>query len=142
MADVIFREAQAPTPVSKVAKPSTDPVTQRNVEIEPPFTFYTKTKNKSYIADYFGIDEGWGDKDAYGGDIDEIETYFKDKVERGHIENTTEAVKTLLKKYEKAIGLDKSERMVVKIAKMIAYLNFRRTVDGIERDSKKYGTTR
>jgi len=142
MTDVVFRGMDTPAqgetaPMPKVSHEAT---TQLTIDVEPPFTNYRGEKDQSYIAKYLGIEEGWNDKNVYGKEIDEIEQYFKDKIGRGDIDNTTEAVKETLKKYEKEIGYDKTERMVVKVQKLIAYLSFRRVVDEIERNSKIYGT--
>jgi hypothetical protein len=144
MTDVLFRsnDISVGDETAPMPKASNEATTQPIIDIEPPFTNYRSEKNQSYIAKYLGIEEGWDDKNVYGKEINEIEEFFKDKIDRGDIDNSTEAVKETLKKYEKEIGCDKTERMVVKVQKLIAYLSFRRVVDEIERNSKIYGSTR
>jgi hypothetical protein len=60
-------------------------------------------------------------------------------VEDGSMENSTKAVKELLIKAEKDIKTDRSERLVVRIKKIIAYLNFKREVDEVVRNNLIYG---
>lgn len=140
MSDVVFRQSstESAEPVEQPTK-SNEPTTQRDVEVEVPFTLYRQDKGKSLIAEYFGIEDGWDDKNVYGKEVEEIEQYFEDKIGQGGIENTPKAVKEVLKRYEKAIGYTPEERTVVKVQKLIAYLDFRRVVDGIEKNNQIYG---
>jgi len=139
MTDVYFNQGDTSSsePV-EVEVADKGPKTAQDVDIEPAFTLYKSAKNKSYIADYLGLQDDYN-QEAYTEELETIEDYFKGKVEDGSMENSTEAVKDLLKKAEKELKLEKSERMVVRIQKLIAYLKFRQDVDGVIANNKKYG---
>ncbi len=138
MTDISFRGADVvePNVSPEVEEASNEPTTQKEMGIEGvPFTLYWQDKGESSLGEYFGIS-----KDKSGPwkiEFTEIETYFKDKIERGDMENSTEAVSGLLKEYEKKIGLDKFEPTLTKIPKILAYLEFRRKIDDLERGGVK-----
>lgn len=111
-------------------------------KVEPPYLDYESEKGKPYIAEYFGLDEMWQDK--VGGFEEEISTinkYVKNEIEQGRIDNSTEAVKTLLKDMEKQIG-NKTERTTIKIAQMAAYTEFLYKNRDIKSNQNKYGGAR
>ena len=108
--------------------------------VEPPYLDYHKEKGKPYIAEYFGLGELWNDK--VGGFEDEmktIEAYVKDEIEQGRLDNSTEAVKILLKDMEKQMGSDKTERTTIKIAQMAAFTEFLYKTRNIKINQHKYG---
>jgi hypothetical protein len=135
----VFRTASEPEAPVEQPKPTNGPEVQPEVKVEVPFTLYRADKGKSLIAEHYGIEEGWDDKNVYGKEIDEIEEYFTEKIEKGDIENSPEVIKGLLKKYEADLKLEKEDRTVVKIQKLIAYLDFKKTVDDIVRNNYVYG---
>jgi hypothetical protein len=147
MTGVVFRgeSVNEPNVSQEQEKASNEPTTQRDSEVEPAFTIYESAKNKNPIGEYYGIEVNGKTSDGEGtdyySDFKAIEKYFREKIERGEIENTQEAVKLLLKKYEKTLEIEKSERLVVKIQKMLAYIKFKEEVDKILADNLKYGRT-
>jgi hypothetical protein len=143
MTDVVFRQPSAPEPAENKAKEVLQAETtigEVKEDIEPPYTEYTREKGKSYIADYYGIGEGWDEKHVFGDELNQIEAYFENLIERGEISNDTQAVKTLIKKYEKILGLDKTQRAVIKIAKVAEYTKFLEKAREIDINRQKYGT--
>jgi hypothetical protein len=117
---------------------SNEPTTQRDSDVEPAFTLYESAKNQSFIAEYLGL-TGDGNKEVYENEIQTIENYFKEKVKRGDIENTTDAVKSVLKKAEKDLKFEEEDRTVVKVEKLVAYLKFKLEVEDIMEKNRKYG---
>jgi hypothetical protein len=142
MTDVVFRQGGNDTAGEEIAETqpveSKEPKTAKDTEVEPAFTLYESAKNKSFIAEYLGLGDDFN-QEAYEKEIDGIEDYFKHKVEVGDMENTTDAVESLLKKAEKELKLEDSERMVVKIQKLLAYFNFKAEVEEVTRNNFKYG---
>jgi len=145
MTDIVFRGQNDKTPniSPEVEKPTGESTTQNSSDTEAPFTLYESAKGQNPVGEYYGF--GVGEKSQEGEGVDyygsfkTIEEYFKDKIEHGEIENSVEAVKSLLQKYEKTLGIEKSERNVVKIEKMVAYVKFKKEVDEIARNNFKYG---
>jgi hypothetical protein len=73
-------------------------------------------------------------------DFDVIDSYFKDKINHGEMEDTVEAVKEKLKWIEKMVNIDKTERTVMKIEKIKAFIRFLKETDLIKVNGAKYAT--
>jgi len=111
-----------------------------DTKVDPPYLDWEREKGKPYIADYFGLDELWNDKvGGFEDEIDTIKTYIKDEIEQGRLDNDSNAVKTLLKTMEKQMGGDKTDRTVIKIAKMAAFTQFLYKTRDIKNNVSKYG---
>lgn len=143
MTDVTFRSAnESVEEVQPIEPIKNGPTIQRGVKVEPAYTLYESANNgRTYIEEYFGIEDRWDDNEVDGREVDKINEYFKEKIEKGDIANTTEAVKTLLKKYQKRIeDWNESDRLVVKIQKLIAYLDLKKAIDDINKNNRIYGS--
>lgn len=111
-------------------------------KIEPPFSDYQLIKHKPYTVDYFNIGQFWEDKvGGFKPEIEQIEGYIIDRIKQGQIDNSISAVKEFYKKMEKLSGVDKTERTVIRIAKMAAYIKFLKSTDDITLSNIKYGQT-
>jgi hypothetical protein len=132
-----FRQAQAPTPAFESPKPP-DVKVGGESSIEVPFLDYRSEHKKSFCADFFELGD-MGNESVYDDDIGEIEGYLKEQIESGKMDNSTQSAKDKLKAMEKLVGYDKTERTVVKMAKLSAYVKFLRDIDNIESHSTKYG---
>jgi hypothetical protein len=87
--------------------------------IEPPFSDYELMKHKPYTVEYFNLGQFWEDKaGGFKPEIEQIEGYIADRVLQGKIDNTVNAVKEFYGRIEKLSGIDKTERPVIRIAKM------------------------
>jgi len=145
MTDIVFRgkSVNEPNVSQEQESPSNEPTTQRDGQVPAAFTIYESATGKNPVGEYYGYDVSSKSQDSEGTnyytDFKEIEDFFKEKVDSGEIENTKEAVDSLLKKYEKLLGIEKSERIVVKLQKMVAYLKFKKEVDEIGKNILKYG---
>jgi Arc/MetJ-type ribon-helix-helix transcriptional regulator len=109
-------------------------------KVDPPYLDWEHEKGKPYIAEYFGLDDLW--KDKVGGFEEEINTikkYVQNEIEQGRLDNSADAVKTLLKEMEKQMGADKTERNTIKIAQMAAYTEFLYKTRNIKLNQQKYG---
>lgn len=133
-----FRSAQTSTTQSV---PKTADNKDINVggesDIEVPFLDYRSEHKKPFCADFFGLGD-IGNDSVYDDDIGQIEGYLKDLIDRGKMPNDTKMAKEKLKQMEKMVGYDKTERTVVKMAKLAAYVKFLRETDSIESQSYKY----
>ncbi len=103
--------------------------------IEPPLTIYEQENKKPFCAEYFQLGDHWGEFE----EITPIENYLKGEVSEGRMENSLAAAKAKLKSIEKMVNLDPSERQVVKLGKILAYVKFLNETKNIERNSSKYG---
>jgi hypothetical protein len=133
-----FRSPVSTTPTvvpatvdSKEVKVSGD----SNVEV--PFLDYRSEYKKPFCADFFELGD-IGDNSIYDDDIGKIETYLKEQIDKGKMTNSITSAKEKLKQMEKMIGYDKTERTVVKMAKLAAYVKFLSETDEIESQSNKY----
>lgn len=133
-----FRSAQTSTTQSV---PKTADNKDINVggesDIEVPFLDYRSEHKRPFCADFFELGEQ-GNEEVYEDDIGEIESYLKDQISQGKMPNDTKMAKEKLKQMEKMVGYDKTERTVVKMAKLAAYVKFLRETDSIESQSNKY----
>lgn len=129
---------------SEPTKPNEEKITPHSntdaSEVEVPFSSYKQEHKKPYTAEYFKLGDVWNADSGFSDDVEKIEQYFIHQTEQGELENTTEAVKESLKRIEKMTGVDATERMVVKLAKIAAYINFLKESKSIEKMAGKYGT--
>lgn len=134
----VFRSKIEPSaPVAEKAIVSKAAVIESKVE--PPYLDYHHEKGKPYIADYFELGELWQDKvGGFKEELDTIGKYIQDEIEQGRLDNSTEAVKSLLKDMEKQIG-NKTERTTIKIAQMAAFTEFLYKNRNIHSNANKYG---
>ena len=108
---------------------------------EVPFTLYQSENKRPFVVDFYDLGEYWDDiEGGFSEEIGIIEGYFKDLAEKGVIENTTDTIKTKLKQIEKVAGIDKTERKVVKLAKLASYITFLKQTDDIDKILRKYGS--
>lgn len=138
MTNTVFRSAQAPTTQSvPQTVDSKDTLVSGESSIEVPFLDYRSEHKRPFCADFFDLGD-IGNSEVYSDDIGEIESYLKDQVDKGKMTNSISTAKEKLKQMEKMIGYDKTERTVVKMAKLAAYVKFLRETDNIESQSNKY----
>lgn len=133
-----FRSAQTSTPVS-VPKTvdNKDIKVSGESDVEVPFLDYRSEHKRPFCADFFDLGD-IGNDSVYEDDIGEIESYLKEQIDKGKMPNDTKIAKEKLKQMEKMVGYDKTERTVVKMAKLAAYVKFLRETDSIESQSNKY----
>jgi hypothetical protein len=133
-----FRSAQVSTPtvVPKTVK-NNDLKVSGDSNVEVPFLDYRSEHKRPFCADFFELGE-LGNDNVYEDDIGQIESYLKDLIDKGKMPNDTNIAKEKLKQMEKMIGYDKTERKVVKMAKLAAYVKFLKETDDIESQSSKY----
>lgn len=134
MSDTVFRSRTVSTPSAPVVAPS-DPKVLGNSSVEVPYTEYQRETNESYVAKRYDLGDTWNDPAGFKEEVGQIEKFFKGEIERGKLDNTTKAVEAKIKEYEQVAGIDKTERTVMKIAKLAAYVKFLRETQNLE----KYG---
>lgn len=109
-------------------------------EAPVPYTDYQKQHHHPYIVDHFELGDSWQDKlGGFEGEVNAIESYFKDKIEQGEMKNDVESVREKLKGIYKLCGIDKTERTTMQIEKLAAYIDFLRKTDHIKLNNHKYG---
>lgn len=137
MADNVTFTPSAPTKAQATPTPTSkgDGSRQLSVDVAIPYTSYKSENHSPLTAEIFELGDNWQEFDEVGV----IEDYFKEAVDFGDMDNTVEAVKERIKRFEKMINNDKTTRPSVRIAKLAAYLKFLKESDHIERRGNKYG---
>jgi hypothetical protein len=127
----------SPTPAPTVTESvSTDTsTTAKDSGIEVPYLDYQAEHHKPYSVDHFELGDHW---EVFKPEVDAIEGYIKGLIESGKMDNSIKSVKEKLKTIEKMVNSDKSERTVVKIGKLAAYVKFLQETDHIDTESTKY----
>ena len=129
----VFRTA-APTPTTTDAKPVTHgdetPGTGSVVDVSNLFATYEIDQKRPYTSDYFGVESVWDKEPALARDLKEIEGYVRDQVKKGDVANDTKAASKFMKEMERKAGLTGYESESQRIQKILAYVDFKRVVDG------------
>ena len=91
-----------------------------------------------YMVDYLGIRDTYKqDPEAYS-EINSISEYLNELVTTGQLDNSTSAVKEKLKQLEKLSGVDKTERVNMRLTRLVEYANFENKVNEAKRSSSKW----
>lgn len=125
-----FREAQEPSEVSvKPEKPAEDKGSPIETKVPDLLVTHEDDTGTPYTAKYLEVENVWNDEPSLKRDVKEIEGYLRDQVKQGKVENSTKAAKQFLTDLERKAGLTRYESGAQKIEKLLAYIDFRRTVD-------------
>jgi len=107
--------------------------------VEVPYLDYEKEYGRPHTVDYFKLGDSWNDPmGGFSKEVALIEEYLQNKVEKGEIANSINAIKEELKKMEKITNLAKEERPLVKIETLAAYVKFLMETDKIKFNLAKY----
>lgn len=140
MTDNVFRTKIEPVesaPEKPISKSEASIVQSK---VEPPYLDWETERGHPYIVEYFGLGDLWQDKTGgFEKEIDTIKQYVRDEIEQGRLDNSADAVKSLLRGIEKTAGLEKQERITIKIAKMAAFTEFLYKTRDIKQNQYKYG---
>lgn len=139
-----FRKAidQTPAEEVKTARPTH---TEDGEKVENPLSFkgtpiietkedsllatYEQDQGKPFVAEYFDAVGVWDKEPSLMRDLQEIEAYIRDKVEKNQIDNSTRAGKEFLKNLEREAGLTRYESTSTRIAKILAFIDFKKVVE-------------
>ena len=141
MTDVTFRSRIEPEK-PEVLPEGKETTRGDEAKEEVPYLDYERENGHPHSVDYFKLGDTW--TDPVGGFPEEvalIEEYFQDKIDKGEIANSTNAIKEELKKMEKFTNLKKEERPLVKIETLAAYVKFLMETDKIKFNLSRYGRT-
>lgn len=107
---------------------------------EVPFTDYKGEHHHPYTVDYFKLGETWDDPTGgFPKEIGLIESYLKDKIERGELLNETKEVEKRIKEMEKVAGVKDESRKIVKIEALAGYVKFLMGTDETKYKVEHYG---
>lgn len=102
------------------------------------FIGYEMDNGVPYMVDYLGIRDTYKqDPEAYS-EVEAIGEYLNNLVTTGQIDNSTNAVKEKLKQLEKLSGVDKTERVTMRLTRLAEYANFENKVNEAKRSSSKW----
>jgi len=135
----IFREPVQQTPTAPAKSEVREGQIAGTTNVEVPYTEYEGEIKHPFPVDYYNLGEHWNDPDLFEEEVKIIDGFFRHLVETGKIDNTVKAVKIKLKEYEKIAGIKETDRTVMKVAKISAYLEFLKKTEHIERYGVKYG---
>lgn len=142
MSDVVFRsQVQSgdsnPPPVDKA---DVGPRTAPETKIEVPYTDYVNEYHRPFIVDYYQLGNSWEDPDGgFYREVNNIENYLRNQIEKGELANTLIAVKEKMKKLEKINGLDKTAGTNLKISVVSAFVKFLQETRDVKNALRKYG---
>lgn len=126
----VFRSAAEPTTDKPADKPIVDASTGVETHIDDLVATYESDQGKPYVAKYFDIESVWDEQPELKRDIQEIEGYIRSQVSADRVDNSTKAAKEFLKDIERKAGLTRYESTNQRITKVLAYIDFQRTVHG------------
>ena len=135
--DTVFRQPVKPVEEKPEVMPER---ADSKVELKTEsFLGYEMETHKPYLSKYFGVEETWNEPMAgFKEDFDVISSYFKDKINQGEMSDSIESVNEKLKWIEKMANIDKTERTVMKIEKIKAFVKFLKETDQIKVNGAKY----
>jgi hypothetical protein len=139
MSDTAFRsKVVEPAASTENIKPATSQgITESKIEV--PALDYQKEHGKPHTVEYFGLSDTWNDpQGGFPEEVGVVEEYFKGLIESGRLANSTKAIQGRLKEIEKAIGTKNEERVVMRMAKVSAYIKFLMETDKTESNLRKY----
>ena len=129
MTDSVFRTAQE----TEVEQPlSSDAKVESSVKVSVPelLVSYEEDQGKPYVAQYLELDTMWNKDKGLERDIREIDSYLKDQVSKGKLDNSTKAANQFIKELERSAGLTRYESVNNRISKLLPYIDFKRFTNG------------
>lgn len=128
MTDSVFRTAttEETTPVNSDAK------VESSVKVSVPelLVSYEEDQGKPYVAKYLAVDDVWSKEPSLKRDVQEIQGYLNEQVKNGKLDNSTKAADIFIKELERKAGLTRYESTPNRIAKILAYIDFQKVVNG------------
>ncbi len=143
MADTTFRKPVEKPKKEEIGEEKVRPSLPKSVPVEEgetdvPVSLHKEIKGIPYSAVYFEIKEIWDDPDlGYKEDIEEIEAWYKEKVQSGEIEDRKESFEEFIKQAEKVTNT-KNSPIAVKTAKIAEWVRFMRRMDEIDKNRRRY----
>jgi hypothetical protein len=120
--------------------PETDsqqPITESE-KADGVFVGYEFDNGVPYIIDYFGVNETYKADPSMYDEAGEITQYLQDLVTTGEIDNSIVAVRAKLKQLEQLSGIEESDRINMKLTKLVEYAKFENKINQAKRNSIKW----
>ncbi len=132
--DTTFRTAQPEPQESTKQEVVSDPKRVVSTEVEAPFTEYQIEHKLPFTADYFEAKLTWDEKEMVG-DIESVESYLKELVLSGKLENSNKAAKEKLKAIEKMANIDKLESKAQRLVQLAEFVKYLKTLETRKNDN-------
>lgn len=130
----VFRTAQPATPAKEsTPPPKGNPAGTATVRETDLFATYEQDQKKPYAAKYYGVENTWDKEPTLARDLKEIEGYVREQVTNKKVANETKAAEKFMRELERKAGLSTYENPNQRITKLLAYIDFKRVVDGTKR---------
>lgn len=131
MSDAVFRTAAAPVTDSPGGETAAiDPAHVSDSHEASLFVTYEADQKRPFMADYFDVPQMWDKEEGMKRDMQEIEGYIREQVNGKKVDNSIKAAKEFIKSLEREAGLTRYEAVPQRISKILAYIDFRRVVNG------------
>ena len=127
-------ESRANAQYAKPSAPGDGSTTERS-GVEVPYTEYQSETKIPYTAKYLGVENIWEEREI-ADDIQEIEEYIGDQVNRGELKNDIGTVKTKLKSIEKMANIDTLESPGLRLIKLSSFIKYLKHLDGRMKNGK------
>jgi len=102
------------------------------------FVGYEFDNGVPYIIDYFGVKETFkADPEMYD-EAGEITQYLQDLVTTGQLDNSIAAVRAKIKQLEQLSGVDETDRINMKLTKLVEYAKFENRINQAKRSAIKW----
>ncbi len=122
-------EAQTTEVQAKPVKP-VESDSQPIIKVPDLMYTYEQDQGKPYTAEYFDLGSVWNESPEMERDIKEIEGYVREQVTKGNVDNSVKAADSFIKELERKAGLNRYESTNNRISALLAYIDFKRTVNG------------
>lgn len=133
MSDTTFKTAEpAPAPQAEV-KTASKPEVNTTPLVEKPFTLYQQENKLPLTADYFDVKLTWDEANMVG-DIQAIESYMKQLVLSGEVEDSISKVRQKMKQIEKLANIDQLESTAQRIIRLSEFVRYLQRIEGRKND--------
>src|SRR4030042_3664728 len=109
--------------------PTGDGSTTEKTEVESPYTEFQAENKIPYTAKYLGVENVWEDK-VMADDIQKIEDYIGNLVNKGELKNDISTVNKKLKSIEKMANIDALEGHGLRLIKLSSFIKYLKHLDG------------
>ena len=100
---------------------------------QPEFSTYENDHKDPFLVEHFDLGKLWKEKDGgFKEEVDEINSYFEEKINKFEISDSIDAVKAEINKWIKLHDLKHETRKVKILETLQAYVKFLKKTDSIK----------
>lgn len=138
MSETTFREASS----GGESKPQAETPEVKNPDRPEgggptPIALYSELEGKPYSAKFFEVEDIYKESESLAEELDFIDRYYREKVQRGELEDGKKTYKNMIKEAEKATDT-KNAGNNLKIAKISAFLKYMGNLKKIDKEHDRW----